>query len=421
MGSVINTTETNCDNNINSREFYEHNSVSDMEGSYVLFEMIKQLKPNSILDAGMFLEKLGMISRQAMGAEIPAEIYLKGVSFNKKEHLPIYDTVYDEIKYGEIFSDKFDLGFFMYSSKDIEVAKREAIWDEIATSCTRLIADMEDTELVQYMVSKFSCQEIDVGQKKFMLVLNPSVKGDDKLLDKRKPVNERPDSELRDVKVYIATHKAFNPPEMEGYIPLHVGKEGKADLGFAGDNTGDNMSEMNPYYCEMTGVYWIWKNISCDVAGLSHYRRYFTRMDHILTVDEIREVLKSYDVIVGNSSMANEGSVKAHYQALHNISDMEVCRKVMEETCPEYVEAYDLCMEANLLNIANMLICPKKIFDEYCEWVFPLLAEVEKRVDMTGYDDFQKRLYGYLTERLLRIWLIAHKYRVREEMITLVD
>ena len=74
-----------------------------------------------------------------------------------------------------------------------------------------------------------------------------------------------------DIKILVATHKAYWMPEDDVYLPLHVGREGKQDLGFVGDNIGDNISLKNPNFCELTGLYWAWKNLQCDYIGLCHY------------------------------------------------------------------------------------------------------------------------------------------------------
>ena len=106
------------------------------------------------------------------------------------------------------------------------------------------------------------------------------------------------------IKIIVATHKQFvMPQDKELYLPIHVGCEGKKDLGFQGDNTGDNISVLNPYYCELTGLYWAWKNLECDYLGLVHYRRYFTEKAGsyndsinidavILDKDDIEKMLK---------------------------------------------------------------------------------------------------------------------------------
>ena len=79
-----------------------------------------------------------------------------------------------------------------------------------------------------------------------------------------------------DIKILVATHKKYDMPSEDIYLPIHVGREGKEDLGYQGDNQGENISLKNSNYCELTGLYWAWKNLQCDVIGLSHYRRYFT-------------------------------------------------------------------------------------------------------------------------------------------------
>ena len=80
-----------------------------------------------------------------------------------------------------------------------------------------------------------------------------------------------------DIKILIATHKEYWMPRDEVYLPIHVGKENKQELGYIGDNTGCNISIKNPNYCELTAIYWAWKNLKVDYIGLVHYRRYFTK------------------------------------------------------------------------------------------------------------------------------------------------
>ena len=77
--------------------------------------------------------------------------------------------------------------------------------------------------------------------------------------------------------IYIAAHKEFDVPRLENYVPLQVGAEGKEDLGFLRDNTGDNISVKNPNFCELTGLYWIWKNTNDEYKGVVHYRGYFCK------------------------------------------------------------------------------------------------------------------------------------------------
>ena len=111
-----------------------------------------------------------------------------------------------------------------------------------------------------------------------------------------------------DIKILVATHKQYWMPEDKIYLPIHVGRVEKADLGYLGDDTGDNISAKNANYCELTGLYWAWKNLKCDYIGLCHYRRYFAHavsgsdMEKkklaILQRTDYEKLLKQYDVIV---------------------------------------------------------------------------------------------------------------------------
>jgi hypothetical protein len=83
------------------------------------------------------------------------------------------------------------------------------------------------------------------------------------------------------IKIIVASHKKYRMPNDKIYLPLHVGAEGKNDFGFEKDNSGENISSKNPFFCELTGLYWAWKNLNDDYIGLAHYRRHFTKKTFI--------------------------------------------------------------------------------------------------------------------------------------------
>nr|WP_298564644.1 DUF4422 domain-containing protein [uncultured Phascolarctobacterium sp.] len=114
-----------------------------------------------------------------------------------------------------------------------------------------------------------------------------------------------------DIKILVATHKIYWMPADKVYIPIHVGKNGKKDIGYNGDDTGDNISDRNSAYCELTGFYWAWKNLNADYVGLVHYRRYFTKKglfcrsivkkrSDILTTKDWEKLLAENDIIVAD-------------------------------------------------------------------------------------------------------------------------
>lgn len=222
------------------------------------------------------------------------------------------------------------------------------------------------------------------------------------------------------IKIYVATHKEYDFPEDDLYVPIHVGSEGKKDLGYLKDNTGDNISLKNKNYCELTALYWIWKNdTTSKYVGLAHYRRYFVKktkrvskdnkFSNLLTRSDVEELMDKYDVVVSNPFRLYVKNVKTKYVQQHYLEDLENCERVLKKLKPEYSEAFDKTMKDKQLCICNMFIMSKKLLDEYCEWLFDILFELEKITDLTGYSPLQQRLYGFLSERLFNVWLNYHK------------
>lgn len=227
-----------------------------------------------------------------------------------------------------------------------------------------------------------------------------------------------------DIKILVATHKVYWMPEDDVYMPLQVGREGKQDLGFIGDNTGENISLKNPNYCELTGLYWAWKNLECDYIGLCHYRRYFCNDSHfcvkggkrkaILKRVDYERLLKEYDVILPKKRNYYIETVRSQYEHAHNKRDLDEAEKIIFELYPEYGEAFAKVMKSTKLHILNMFVMKKTLFDEYCAWLFDVLFELEKRIDISQYDSYQSRVFGFLSERLFNVWLEKKQLNIKE-------
>ncbi len=214
-------------------------------------------------------------------------------------------------------------------------------------------------------------------------------------------------------KIYIMTHKPFQGPNNPIYQPLHVGREGKSFLGYPGDNTGNHISDKNPNYCELTGIYWVWKNDSTsDYVGTAHYRRYLLK-DHenVLSETDIHCILEKYDVIT-TKLLTLDYSYYDAFHDRHNQRDLDITGDVILELYPEYYPLYQKLVHENRTYFANMFVMKKQLFHEYCQFLFDILFEVEKRVDLSGYDNYQKRLFGFISEFLLYVWTTYHAYRV---------
>jgi len=231
---------------------------------------------------------------------------------------------------------------------------------------------------------------------------------------------------LKNVKLIVATHKKFQmPKDTNLYLPLHVGREGKEDLGYIGDNTGDNISSLNPYYCELTGLYWAWKNLECDYLGLVHYRRYFTNKnqpytdnikidDVILSQNDVEEMLDETDVIVPIKRKYYIETLYSHYAHTLDGSHLDKTRKVIAEISPDYLESYDKVMKQRSGYMFNMFIMKKELVDDYLSWLFPILDKLYEVIDMSDYTSFEARLYGRVSELLFNVWLNKKNIKPKE-------
>lgn len=230
------------------------------------------------------------------------------------------------------------------------------------------------------------------------------------------------------IKILVATHKAYWMPEDDVYLPLHVGKEGKQDLGFIGDNTGDNISNKNPHYCELTGLYWAWKNLRCNYIGLCHYRRYFshcsfrnncnTKKMNIFQRNDYEKLLKQYDVILPKKRNYYIETVRSHYEHAHYKKDMDEVQHIIEELYPEYLPSFKNVMDSTSLYILNMFVMNKELFDDYCKWLFSILFSLEQRIDIVNYNVYQARVYGFIAERLFNVWILNQNLNIVEVKVT---
>ncbi|TWT27717.1 DUF4422 domain-containing protein [Planomicrobium sp. CPCC 101110] len=223
---------------------------------------------------------------------------------------------------------------------------------------------------------------------------------------------------MNNIKILVATHKKYKMPDNDIYLPLHVGREGKEDLGYQGDNTGDNISIKNQSYCELTGLYWAWKNLDCDYIGLCHYRRYFTtkkakrksktefdNFNSILNEQEIKELMGNSEILLPSQRNYYIETIWSHYKNAHHIKDLQETQNIIEKLYPDYLNSFNEVMSGKKLHLYNMFVMKKSDFDSYCEWLFTILFELEKRTDLTTYDAYQKRIFGFMSERLFNVWI----------------
>ena len=233
--------------------------ITDRNDIYLYFEWIKQTKPVNILDFGIFLQRIGAVSRQVMNCEIPKDIVLEGVSMNQ-DVSPVYTKIYDKItnikSIHTLDTKVYDLIYFfdMYSEyNNTMMISKEALWSWLLNHGKMIVADTNDVDFINFMTSHVPCQAINLEGRQYALIQNKVTQNNlcgeikdtqnslcvkENTAQNNLCVKENTEQNLKtkitrqaDIRLYIAAHKEFTIPDgvdlKEGmYIPLHVGRQG---------------------------------------------------------------------------------------------------------------------------------------------------------------------------------------------------
>ena len=251
-------------------------------------------------------------------------------------------------------------------------------------------------------------------------------------------------------KIYVFHYKNGEPfPDLPCYIHILAGKETyNQESVLTGDNTGENISGKNQYFSELTGIYWVFKNQSSDIVGICHYRRFFTAKSEpfqhklkrffyyfgglnigrhgliyttnqeywgkrILTCVEAKLILDDFDAIMPIKRKLRQ-SVENHYNKYHDTADLQLLRVIISEKAPDYSSSFESTLQQKRLYANNMMVIKRQTFEELCDWLFMILFEFEKRVDLTIYTDYQQRIFGFISERLITTWINHQQLKVKE-------
>ena len=236
---------------------------------------------------------------------------------------------------------------------------------------------------------------------------------------------------MADIKILVAAHKPYWMPADAVYLPVQVGAAGKPsiDPAWQRDDEGGNISARNPEFCELTALYWAWKNLACDFIGLCHYRRYFGR--RILHGDgekrraaifgraDYERLLAGADILLPTKRNYYIETVYSQYAHAHRASDLDALRQLMAERCPEYLAAWEAVMRSRRLHILNMFVMRRELFDAYVAWLFDLLFALDAQL---APDDLGRaRLFGFLAERLFNVWVKKQGLRARETSVVMLE
>ena len=231
------------------------------------------------------------------------------------------------------------------------------------------------------------------------------------------------------MRIYVAYHKQAPIIATTKYlVPLHVGAAVSQLIpNMIRDDTGDNISERNFIYSELTGLYWVWKNTTDKVVGLCHYRRYFSPIvideqnnEYPLTFEDVSALLArdadgaSVDIGLCSADALTPGLYKlptslerSHlertptplnsqifvlYNALYNILG------------DEYYCIRDYISRGDTFITGNLIVMKREALDHYCTWLFRILFEMERILKNYPRDE-SKRACAYMAE-ILYTWFL---------------
>lgn len=230
--------------------------------------------------------------------------------------------------------------------------------------------------------------------------------------------------------IYVVTHKDYEFPNSSIYRPIKVGPA-KIDKIKISDSEGDSISYLNPYFCELTALYWVWKNTQDDLIGLVHYRRYFSGNNDVLSIrgksilgeKDITSMMNEFDLIVAKPRNYIFIKIKDHYIKAHGENDFNILRQEIAIRSPDYIEHFDAVMNSREISLYNMFIGRRDVIDAYCSWLFGLLFSIKDRIPYETYDSYQRRVFGFMSERLFNVWIRKHRgdYRIKEHSVVNIE
>lgn len=229
---------------------------------------------------------------------------------------------------------------------------------------------------------------------------------------------------MEKIKVYVAVHKIAPKYGDECYQMIHVGaQKTNVDIpnSIKDDCCTDNISSKNNIYCELTGLYHVWKNIEdIEYVGLCHYRRLPAKRNGlgrkvVLTGGQLLEILSSYDIILPEQK-TKDGVVNGYFHmqdtSINEYRPYKLMLPVIKNLYPDYEEDFKLEFHTPSMSFGNIMVCSKTLFDSYCKWLFDILFNIEKNIKESG-DEVQARELGYYSEWLLNVWVRHEKLKVK--------
>lgn len=341
---------------------------------------------------------------------IPDALDLVGIS--NGEYWPIWDNIYSRIYHhlDSIIMQHFDLLLIMKIRPAAEyiqlINTSYGSWDYAIIQVEKNSSALKELKLLDYAGLNLKATWKNAQNTAWLLLERQNIT----------------------TEIHVICHKPYKLPNLPSiYHPIHAGKNGKDGFGLPGDDTGENISFLNPYINELTAIYWVWKNTTSDIIGTAHYHRFFvnepansyiTDSQNFLDENNIKELLKTNDIILRRSVPYGntEDCLRKHlgYDFYEYVK--KVFRGVIRDVKPEYEESFIFALSRhNIGHAFNMLITRRHIFDAYCSWLFPIILEAANRIDFTAIPEPpHSRVLGFFGEAMLMPWLMKQRLRIKE-------
>lgn len=224
-------------------------------------------------------------------------------------------------------------------------------------------------------------------------------------------------------KILLCLHKPSVIQHSELFVPINVGRtilnkkritnEVSSNVyewmikNTIGDDSGDNISDLNPFFCELTAVYWAWKNYdklgNPEYIGLNHYRRVFD-------LNSISNVCNGCNEIIVPKPLCFESkneSIKEQFIRNHSEKNSKKLLDVVNKISPSYYNDTIEYFSQKEGYFWNIFIMKKDIFIEYSNFIFNILFEIHKDMDYSTYSTQQARMIGFMAERLTGAFLYS--------------
>lgn len=218
---------------------------------------------------------------------------------------------------------------------------------------------------------------------------------------------------MEKLNIFVVSHKPLDTTKYPGRKVIYVGtKHGQTPdfITIFTDNTKNNIAKLNPFYCEMTAIYWVWKNAPhSEYIGFEHYSRNFYHNCKMASLDYLYEKALKCDIIHAGKAWHFRTN-KKFWTSKEGAPLFSILKDAIAKVEPTYLNEWLQIMDKHALSYCNMFICQWKTFDKLMKFMFKILDEAFVNIKHLSSEQ-QSRSIGYMAERLLDVFIKHNNYK----------